>query len=77
MYMFCPYVISTPVPVTSRVKKVNSLKDSFLVHSSHNFTPKRNELGYHCSLSVHNCISLGTSFLLQQRDRVVFTVQDY
>jgi hypothetical protein len=26
-------------------------KDTFLMHSSHNFTPKRNELIYHCSLS--------------------------
>jgi hypothetical protein len=26
-------------------------KDTFLVHSSHNFTPKRNELRYHCCLS--------------------------
>jgi hypothetical protein len=50
-YMFCPYVISTPLPVTWRVTNVNFQKDTFLMHSSHNFTPKRNELGYHCCLS--------------------------
>jgi hypothetical protein len=26
-------------------------KDSFLMHSSHNFTPKWNEFRYHCCLS--------------------------
>jgi hypothetical protein len=52
-YMFCPYVISTPLLVTWRVTNENLLpKDTSLVHSSHNFTLKRNELRYH-----HCCLS--------------------
>jgi hypothetical protein len=52
MCMFCPYVISTPL-ATSYLKshKCELPKDTFLMHSSHNFTPKRNELRYHCCLS--------------------------
>jgi hypothetical protein len=46
VYMFCPFVISTPLLFTWRVTSVNFQKDTFLMYSSHNFTPKRNELLY-------------------------------
>jgi hypothetical protein len=40
-------------PFTGYLKseKCELSKDTFLVHSSQNFTPKRNELRYHCCLS--------------------------
>ena len=40
-----------PLPVTWRITNENFQKILFSVHSSHNFTPKRNELRYHCCLS--------------------------
>jgi hypothetical protein len=49
-YMFCPYVISTLYELLAEYKGELS-KDTFHVHSSLNFTPKRNELRYHCCLS--------------------------
>jgi hypothetical protein len=50
-YMFCPYVISTPLQFTWRIKNENFQKILFWCNSSHNFTLKRNELRYHCCLS--------------------------
>jgi hypothetical protein len=47
MYMSCPYVISTLCELQMRTFK----RYLFLHNSSQNFTPKRNELRYHCSLS--------------------------
>jgi hypothetical protein len=49
-YMFCPHVISTLYQLLEEYKWELS-KDTFLMHSSHNFTPKRNELRYHWCLS--------------------------
>jgi hypothetical protein len=50
MYMFCCYVISTLYHLLEESNE-NFQKIIFLCNSSHNFTPKRNELRYHCSLS--------------------------
>jgi hypothetical protein len=54
---------------------MRSSKDTFLMQSlvlsSHNFTPKRSELRYHCCLSQLYFIGL------QQKHRVVFMVQEY
>jgi hypothetical protein len=49
-YMFCPHVVSTLYWLLEENKWELS-KDTSLMHSSHNFTPKRNELRYHCCLS--------------------------
>jgi hypothetical protein len=51
-YMFCPDIISSyPLPFTWRITNENFQKILFSCNSSHNFTPKRNELRYHCCLS--------------------------
>jgi hypothetical protein len=46
-------VLMSSLPFTSYLKshKCELPEDTFLVHSSHNCTPKRNELRYHCCLS--------------------------
>jgi hypothetical protein len=74
MYMFCPYVISMPYQLHGEYKCEFS-KGTFFVHSSYNFTPKKNELRYHCCLS--QLYFIVASFLLQQKDRVVLAAQDY
>jgi hypothetical protein len=40
-----------PLQFTWRITNENFQKILFLCNSSHNFTPKRNELRYHCYLS--------------------------
>jgi hypothetical protein len=50
-YMFCPYVISTPYCGYLKNTNENFQKILFSCNYSHNFTPKRNELRYHCCLS--------------------------
>ena len=50
--MFCPYVISTPL--LGYLKNTNENFQKILSHAillTSNFTPKRNELRYHCCLS--------------------------
>jgi hypothetical protein len=49
-YMVCPYVISALYWLLEEYKWELS-KNTFLMHSSHNFTPKRNEVRYHRCLS--------------------------
>jgi hypothetical protein len=74
MYMFCPYVISTLYCLLKELQMRTFKTYFFLCNSSHNLA-KRNELRYHCCLS--QLYFIGTSFLLQQKDRVVFVVQEY
>jgi hypothetical protein len=77
-YMFSPYVISTPLLVTWKVTNVNFQKICFsctLLTALH----LRNELRYHCCLSQPTVFhrALACYCLLQQKDRVVFMVQEY
>jgi hypothetical protein len=56
----------------------NFQKIPFLVHCSHNITPKRKESRYHCCLAITTVFHrAATSFMLQQKDRVVFVAQEY
>jgi hypothetical protein len=53
-YVHACSVLMSPLPFTSYLKshKCELPEDTILMHSSHNVTPKRNELGYH-----HCCLS--------------------
>jgi hypothetical protein len=80
-YIHTCSVLMSSLPFTGYLKShkcERPKKDTFLVHSSHNFSLhlRENELRYHCCLSQLYFL-LGTSFLLQQKDRVAFTVEEY
>jgi hypothetical protein len=53
MYICTCSVLVSSLPLTSYLKNTNEnfQKIPFLMLSSHNFQPKRNELRYHCCLS--------------------------